>query len=350
VRGFYGGKTVVITGGLGFIGSNLAIRLAGLGAKVTVVDSRVAGCGANPENLASIASQIRVIERDISEAAAFRSALSEAQVIFNLAGEVSHIHSMEFPARDLQINAQAQLQFLMECARAAPGVRIIYAGTRQVYGVPRYLPVDEAHPVEPIDVNGVHKHAAAQHHLMLTRLGRLDAIVLRLSNVYGPRMAVHAPCQGFLPVFFRRLLRNEPIEIYGDGRQLRDPVYVEDVVESFLSAGRIAKARSRTYNIGGPAALPIGQIAQIICEAAGVGAPVQRVFPQALRAIDIGGYASDCRLAGRELRWSPRTSLEQGVAATMAHLRDNWARYQQAAKTSECPLRADEAVQRAATA
>ena len=352
VNTFYRGKPVVVTGGLGFIGSNLAIRLVALGAKVTVIDSRVPGCGSNPENIRSIASQIKVIERDIAEAGAFRSVLSEAQVIFNLAGEVSHIHSEEFPGRDLQINALAQLHFLCECAEAAPDVRVVYAGTRQVYGAPKYLPVDESHPIEPVDFNGVHKHAAAQYHAMLTRTGGLDAIVLRLSNVYGPRMAVNSPCQGFLAVFFRKLLRGEPIEVYGDGQQLRDPVYVNDVVESFLIAGRIAKPLSRVYNIGGPAALPIGQIARIICDAAGAGPPVRRPFPEALRGIDIGGYASDCRRAKRELRWSPRTGVEEGVAATLAYLRANWASYQQSARSaSGCVLRPAAAVeQTAATA
>lgn len=340
-----------MTGGLGFIGSNLAIKLVGLGARVTIVDSLVTGCGASADNIAPVASQIRMIEQDIGEAAALQSVLSEAELIFNLAGEVSHLHSMELPERDLEINARAQLRFLVECAAAAPGIRVVYAGTRQVYGTPRYLPVDEGHPVEPVDFNGVHKHAAAQYHLMLSNSGRLDGVVLRLSNVYGPRMAVHAPCQGFLPVFFRRLLRNEPIEIYGEGQQVRDPVYISDVVDAFLIAGSRTRTKSRVYNIGGPCALPLRQIAHAVCAAAGTTAPVWRKFPEELRRIDIGGYASDCRLAQRELDWSPRVSLDEGLASTLAYLRGNWARYQEAAQSSECPLRpASETIPAAAIA
>ena len=351
MRGFYRGKAVLVTGGLGFIGSNLAIRLVEQGAKVTVIDSRDPGCGANPENLRSMLSQIRVIERDIAEAPALRSVLAEARVIFNLAGEVSHTHSVEFPERDLEMNARAHLRFLEVCASVARGVRVVYAGTRQVYGVPQYLPVDETHPIQPVDFNGVHKHAAEQYHEMLTRSGRLDAIVLRLSNVYGPRMGVHVPCQGFLPVYFRRLLRGEPLEIYGTGRQLRDPVYVDDVVEGFLIAGRRANPQSRVYNIGGPAGLPIEEIARAIAAAGGGPAPVRREFPEALVAIDIGGYASDCRRAGRELRWRPRMGLEEGVAATLSHFRANWAHYQGLARSSGCLLqRAEEADRTAATA
>jgi UDP-glucose 4-epimerase len=335
---------VLVTGGLGFLGSNLAIRLAGMGARVTVVDARTSGCGSNPENVQPIASQIEVIERDIADAAAFRSAIAEAEIIFNLAGEVSHIHSMELPERDLEINALAHLRFLTECAEAAPGVRVVYAGTRQVYGAPKYLLVDETHPIEPVDFNGVHKHAAEQYHEILTRTGRLDGIVLRLSNVYGPRMGVHLPCQGFLPIFFRKLLRGDAIEVYGDGGQLRDPVYVEDVVNSFLLAGRVARPASRVFNIGGPAALPIGQIARTICAIAGAPPPVRREFPAALRAISIGSYASDSMRAQRELGWFPRTGLEQGVAATMDFFRASWTYYQELAQSSACPLQPAENV------
>ncbi len=347
---FYRGRSTVVTGGLGFIGSNLALRLAGLGAQVTIIDSQVPGCGANPENLCPVSSQIRLLECDIGDREAVRPILSEADVILNLAGEVSNIHSVKFPQRDLQINALAHLQFLTECAVAAPGVRLVYASTRQVYGVPRYLPVDESHPVQPVDFNGVHKHATEQYHDLLTRLGQLDAIILRLSNVYGPRMGVHVPCQGFLPVFFRKLLCDEPIEIYGDGRQLRDPVYVDDVVEALLRAAGIVNPQSRVYNIGGPQAMPIQQIARTICEVAGVGAPRQRPFPEALRAIDIGGFASDCRRAQRELSWTPRITLEEGVTATLAYFRANWLRFQRSARNSECLLREAEPQPAAATA
>jgi UDP-glucose 4-epimerase len=345
---FYWRRPVLVTGGLGFLGSNLAIRLAGMGARVTVVDARTPGCGSNPENVGPIASQIDVIERDIAEAAAFRSAIAAAEVIFNLAGEVSHTHSMELPDRDLELNALAHLRFLTECAAAAPGVRVVYAGTRQVYGAPRYSPVDETHPINPVDFNGIHKHAAEQYHDILTRTGRLDGIVLRLSNVYGPRMGVHVPCQGFLPVFFRKLLRGEAVEVYGDGGELRDPVYVEDAVDSFLLAGRVAKPASRVFNIGGPAALPIGQIARTVCAVAGAPAPVRREFPASLRVISIGSYASDNRRAQRELGWLPRSGLEEGVAATMDFFRANWTYYQRLAQSSACPLQSAENVVQAA--
>ncbi|MGB9604724.1 MAG: NAD-dependent epimerase/dehydratase family protein, partial [Bryobacteraceae bacterium] len=179
----YQNKKVLVTGGLGFIGSNLAIRLAGLGAQVTVVDPSRPGCGANPYNLAPVADKVRVLPCDIGDAGELAGVLKDADMVFNLAGEVSHVHSMMAPERDLEINTAAHLRFLEVLRRERPGVRVVYAGTRQVYGAPRYLPVDEEHAIEPVDYNGVHKHATELYHLMLSRAGALDALVLRLTNV-----------------------------------------------------------------------------------------------------------------------------------------------------------------------
>lgn len=228
---------VLITGGLGFIGSNLAIRLVELGARVTIVDPQVAGCGGNPYNIAPVRERVEVIPHDIGDAGQFAGAIREAKVIFNLAGEISHIHSMEFPERDLLINAVSQLRFLQACARHNPGVRVVYAGTRQVYGKPDYLPMDERHPLRPVDFNGVHKYAANMYHSMLSRMGLLDGIVLRLTNVYGPRMSLSIPCQGFLSTFLRLVLTGKGLVVFGDGKQLRDPMFVDDAVKAFLLAG-----------------------------------------------------------------------------------------------------------------
>src|SRR5580700_4218669 len=167
----YVGKKILITGGLGFIGSNLALRAVALGAEVTIVDSSVEGCGANPHNIAPIRERVRLLPFDIGQAREFAGAIAKADVIFNLAGEISHLSSMECPERDLAINTTAQLRFLIACAREAPGVRVVYASTRQIYGPPRYLPVDESHPIDAVDFNGIHKHAAAMYHLMLSRAG-----------------------------------------------------------------------------------------------------------------------------------------------------------------------------------
>jgi UDP-glucose 4-epimerase len=310
----YRGKSVVVTGGLGFIGSNLALRLAELGARVRVVDSLVPGCGANRANIAG--REIELIETDLSEAESLVPVLRESSVAFNLAGEISHIHSMQYPERDLQINTVSQLRFLDACRQARPGMRVIYAGTRQAFGKPRYLPVDESHPIRPVDFNGVHKYAATMYHLMMSDLGELDAIVLRLTNVYGPRMSLTVAGQGFLGVFFRKALLGETIQVFGDGEQLRDPLYVEDAVEAFLRAGLVAAPAERTMNLGGKDAVSLGEIARRI------GGQVELIpFPEHLQAIDIGSYYTDSSRAAELLGWQPRTSLEEGIARTLAFFR-----------------------------
>ncbi len=312
---------VLITGGLGFIGSNLAIKLVEEGARVTIVDPRIAGCGANLRNLAPVDQRVTILDRDMADAAAFSERIRDARVVFNIAGEISHIHSMDFPERDLKLNTVAQLRFLMQCQASNPGVRVVYASTRQIYGVPDYLPVDEQHPIQPVDYNGVHKYATSMYHLMLGRAGAIDPVVLRLTNVYGPRMALDIPCQGFLSTFLRRLLLGRPLEIYGDGEQLRDPVFVEDAVEAFMIAGAIERAPSMVYNVGGPEKLSLNQIACLASEIAGVAAPSHRPFPGAIKAIDIGSYFTDSSRAARELDWHPQVNFAAGIRRTLDYYR-----------------------------
>lgn len=324
---FYRNKKVLVTGGLGFIGSNLTLRLVEEGALVTVIDSSVAGCGANPYNLAPVRGRVRVIPVGICDSAAFHDAIEACEVIFNLAGEISHVHSMKFPERDLQINTVAQLQFLLICRAHAPGRRVVYASTRQVYGAPNYLPVDETHPVQPVDFNGIHKYAATAYHLLLTELGELDAVVLRLTNVYGPRMALSIPCQGFLSTFLRRLLLGQTVEVFGDGNQLRDPLYVDDAVEAFLAAGKVATPPSRLYNVGGPEALRLKDIAAMAAEAAGGAGIRLRPFPEDRKAIDIGSYSTDNSRIRRELGWSPTTRFQDGIARTLDYYRRDLEHY-----------------------
>lgn len=318
---------VLVTGGLGFIGSNLAIRLVQEGALVTIVDPLIDGCGGNRFNVEPVAEDLRIVEADIGEPDTFRDAIRSADIIYNLAGEISHLHSVWLPERDLQINTVAQLRFLEACRRENRGVRIVYAGTRQIYGVPDYLPVDENHPVNPVDFNGVHKYAASQYHLMLTRTGDLDAIVLRLTNVFGPRMALNAPCQGFLGTYVRRTLFGQPLEVFGDGRQLRDPVYVDDVVDAFLLAATELRPPSRTYNVGGPVAISLNEIACAMAELGGAPRPVFREFPSERAAIDIGSYQTDSSLIAAELGWTPKVSFREGMERTLNYFRSCLERY-----------------------
>ena len=323
----YRNRRVLVTGGLGFIGSNLTIRLAEAGARVTVIDPMLPGCGANLFNVAPVESGIRIIAADVGQAEDFSAQLADAQVIFNLAGEISHSRSMEQPDRDLEINTLSQLRFLLACRKHCPGARIVYAGTRQVYGKPEYLPVDESHPIQPVDFNGVHKYAAMQYHLLLARRGDLDCMVLRLSNVYGPRMALHLPQQGFLTVYLRNALEGRPIVVFGDGSQLRDPVYVDDVVDAFLQAGIAPRLDSRMFNIGGPQAVCLGEIAATVARLGGASTMEQVPFPDESRRIDIGSYCTDTARAERELLWTPRIWLHEGLETTMRFYRRHRERY-----------------------
>lgn len=323
----YGNTPVLITGGLGFIGSNLAIRLVAEGARVTIVDPCITGCGGNLHNIAPIRDAVEIISHDISEAEQFSDAIREARIIFNLAGEISHIHSMEFPERDLLINTVAQLRFLKACAQVNPGVRVVYAGTRQVYGRPDYLPMDERHPVRPVDFNGVHKYAANMYHDMLSRSGQIDGIVLRLTNVYGPRMSLAIPCQGFLSTFLRLVLTGQNLQVFGDGRQLRDPIFVGDAVEAFVRAGLAGSVEQRTINVGGPQALPLLDIARTCAELAGGCKVTTRPFPEDRAIIDIGSYSTDSSLFERTFGWKPAVPFAEGLAATLAYYRAELAHY-----------------------
>ncbi len=314
-------RRALITGGLGFIGSNLARLLDDEGASVTVVDCSVPGCGANPYNLAD-RPRIRLLPFNIARAHQFSGTIAEADLIFNLAGEVSHIDSMEFPERDLEINTSSQVRFLEACRRWNPGVRVVYASTRQVYGIPEYLPVDERHPINPVDYNGVHKYAAGQYHLMLTRHGDLDAISLRLTNVYGPRLSLTAPNQGFLGVFLRRVLLKEGLRVFGNGSQLRDPLYVADCVEAFARAALLpARNPERVFNVGGGEHLELGEIADVCCRLGGLPRPERVPFPEELKRIDIGSYFTDNSLFERATGWRPRVRFADGVAETLAFFR-----------------------------
>jgi len=270
---------------------------------------------------------VRVVSGSIADSAVVRNTIQQASVIFNLAGEISHLHSMNLPERDASLNAEAQLRFLIECASSASQARIVYAGTRQIYGVPRYLPVDEDHPVAPVDFNGIHKYAAQMYHVLYSRLGRLDAVVLNLSNIYGPRMSLSVPCQGFLPNFVRKAVQGRAMEVFGDGTQLRDPIYVDDAVEAFLAAGTADHIPSAIYNIGGPHPLTVMEIAKFISTAACAPPPSLAAFPHARKSIDIGSYYSDWSRFRRDFGWEPRISFQEGITDTIAFYRREWEHY-----------------------
>ena len=325
-RNSYQDARVLITGGMGFIGSNLAIALVRQGARVTVVDSQVPGCGADPANLDPVRDQVQISTHDIGDADAMRPLVPGQEVIFNLAGEISHVNSMTNPLRDLAINCAAQVQFLDLCRALNPNATILYASSRQVYGRPQYLPADEEHPINPADYNGVHKHAAEQYHFLLRRQFGMRTICLRLGNVYGPRQAIDLDCRGFIDAFLRIALDGKPIVVFGDGRQLRGMTYVDDVVDAFLRLGLAGPEAAPVYNAGHPTPVTLLEIAQTLSEIAGAPPPQLAPFPADRLSIDIGDFYQDTEKIRRDFGWIPRVGLREGLEKTVQFFRSQQKR------------------------
>ncbi len=319
----YAGQKILVTGGLGFLGSNLALRLLELGADVHVVDSLVKECGGNFFNLRSAANgganRIRVSVRDLRETEFMMEAVAGVEVIFNLAGQVDHLGSMKDPLADLEINCRSQLSLLEACRHANPSVKVVYGSSRQLYGRPQWLPVDETHPVEPVDINGIHKRAAERYHFIYGVYG-LRAGALRLTNVYGPRQHVRDSRQGFLGWFIRRAMEGEEIVVYGDGRQLRDPIYVDDAVDAFLRAGLSPDADGQVLNLGG-SPVSLLEIAQTLVRLTGCGSVRTAPFPDECKPIDIGSYYGDYSRVQKLLGWSPQVKLGEGLRRTVEYYR-----------------------------
>jgi UDP-glucose 4-epimerase len=320
------GRRCLVTGGLGFIGSTVALALAEAGAEVTVVDALVPRHGANIHNLVPDGAStphpgVRVVDADVADVDAVRLAAVEAEVVFNLAGQVSHVDSMNDPLFDLQANATSQFAFLELLRRENPEATVVFTSTRQIFGKPRYLPVDEDHPVDPVDVNGITKYAAEQLHLLYREVYGLRACAVRLTNVFGPRQRLRDDFQGFLPIFVRKALDDEAITVFGDGSQERDCLYVDDVVECLLTAAANPDASGQIFNVGNDEHLSLRAIADTIVHAAGSGRVELVPWPPDRDAIDIGSYFGDSSKAKRMLGWEPSTSFADGMARTIEFYR-----------------------------
>jgi UDP-glucose 4-epimerase len=326
-RSLYDGKSALITGGLGFIGSNLAKELVQQGARVTVVDSLIPEYGGNLFNISGISDQLAVNVSDVRDPFAMAYLLQGQDILFNLAGQTSHLDSMADPHTDLAINTSAQLSILEACRKANPGIKVVFASTRQVYGKPDYLPVDEKHPIRPLDVNGINKLAGEWYHLLYNNIHGIRACALRLTNTYGPHMRVKDARQTFLGIWVRRLIEGKPIQVFGDGRQLRDFNYVDDCVEALLLAGVSEAANGRVFNLGSAEVISLRKLADLLGEL-GHGSTIDMVpFPPEREAIDIGDYYSDFSLIRQELGWQPKVGLREGLQRTLAYYQEHHAHY-----------------------
>ena len=334
-RAFYRDRRVMITGGLGFIGSTLAHHLVSLGSRVLVVDSLIPEYGGNLFNIAGIEDRVRVNIADVRQQSTMNTLVQDQDVIFNLAGQVSHIDSMQDPYTDLEINCRSQLFILEACRRYNPSVKVVFAGTRQVYGRPAALPVTEEHLVKPTDVNGINKAAGEYYHLLYNDVFGVRACSLRLTNVYGPRQLIKHNRQGFIAWFIRLAIENREIQIYGDGSQLRDFVYVDDAADAFLRAGASDASNGQVFNVGGMAPISHRDLVDLLVSVARTGRHRFVEWPPEKKMIDIGDFYADSSRICRALGWQPTISLRDGLERTVEYYRAHMEHY---APTTEAPV------------
>jgi len=327
VESRYSGSSVLITGGLGFIGSNLAHRLVSLGADITLVDSLIPAYGGNLYNIKDIEDRVKVNIADIRDENGMHYLVGGKDYIFNLAGQVSHIDSMNDPYTDLEINCRSQLSILEACKKNNPAVKIVYAGTRQVYGKPEYLPVDEKHLLQPVDVNGINNMAGEWYHILYNNVYGIRTTSLRLTNTYGPRQIMKHGRQGFVYWFIRQAIDGEEIAIFGDGSQCRDFTYVDDVVEALLMVGGIEEANGEIFNLGGERPYSLLEFVELLLDVSGEGSYRVVPFPAEKKIIDIGSFYADYTKIRDVIGWRPKVFLEDGLKRTVEYYRENREHY-----------------------
>ena len=323
-------KQVLITGGAGFIGSNLARKLIDLRAKVTIVDSLIPIYGGNLFNLEDIKDKLTINITDVRDPYAMSYLVKGKDYLFNLAGQTSHLDSMTDPRTDLDINASAQLSILEACKQHNQGIKIVFASTRQLYGKPEYLPVDESHPIQPVDVNGINKLAGEWYHLLYNNVYGIRACALRLTNTYGPGMRVRDARQTFLGIWIRNLIEGKPIQVFGDGLQLRDFNYVDDVVNAILISGQDSRADGQIFNLGSDEVVNLKQLAEMMVEMRPSTKFNIVPFPPERKAIDIGDYYSDFKKIQTMLGWQPKVSIRQGLENSLKYYEEHHKHYWEA--------------------
>ena len=323
----FSGVNVLVTGGLGFIGSSLARQLVALGAKVTLVDSLIPQYGGNLFNIHDFRDKVSIELADVRDTKAMAALVKKRHFLFNLAGQTSHLDSMTDPLTDLNINAVAQLHILEACRLHNPDVKIVFASTRQIYGRPECLPVNEKHLTNPVDVNGINKLAGESYHLLYNNIHKIRACALRLTNTYGPGMRVKDARQTFLGIWVRRVIEEKPIQVYGDGRQLRDFNFVTDVVKALLLAAGDPASEGQLFNLGHWEYISLEELAALLVRLNKRGGYELIPFPGDQKAIDIGDYYGDFSKIQNALGWSPEVVLENGLAMTLAYYRKHHAHY-----------------------
>ena len=322
----FSSKKVLITGGLGFIGSNLAHRLVRAGAEVTLVDSMIPEYGGNFHNIHDIAGKVRVNISDVRDDHSMKYLIQGHDYLFNLAGQTSHMDSMRNPKTDLEINCVAQLSILEACRNYNPEIKIIFASTRQIYGKPDFLPVNEDHPLRPVDVNGINKMAGEWYQILYNNIYGIRACALRLTNTYGPRMRVKDARQSFIGIWIRLILENKPFEVW-EGHQLRDFTYIDDCVDALILAAVNEEVNGQIFNLGGESIISLKDLADLLVESNGSGKYTVQTFPKDRKKIDIGDYYSDFSKYKAAVGWTPKVSMREGLDRTLKYYKMNLSNY-----------------------
>ncbi len=322
----FSNRRVLITGGLGFIGSNLARKLVELGAEVTLVDSLIPEYGGNLFNINGIEDRVKVNISDVRDEHSMKYLIQGVDYLFNLAGQTSHMDSMQDPITDMEINAKAQLFILEACRKYNPDIKIIFASTRQIYGKPHYLPVDEKHPLSPVDINGINKLAGEWYHLLYNNVYGIKTCVLRLTNTIGPGMRIKDARQTFLGIWVRLLVEGKSFEVW-DGDQLRDFTYVDDAVNAFLMTAVSDNTNGGIFNLGGENATSLKKLAELLVNVNNVGKYILKEFPSDRKRIDIGDYYSDYNLISSTIGWKPKVPLQEALKMTLDYYRKHINKY-----------------------
>lgn len=321
------GKHVLITGGLGFLGSNLAIQLVGLGAQVTLLDAMLDDHGGNLFNVAPIQDRVTINFSDVRDEGSLKYLVRGKDYVFHLAGQNDHVLSLTNPFPDIDINIKGSAILLETCRRVNPGARLVYSGTRGEYGRAVMLPVGEDQPMHPRGIYELSSLTAQQLFQIYHDNHGVPSVTLRLTNIYGERAQMKHSRFGVANWFIRLAVEDETIPVFGDGSLLRDFVYVQDAVDAMLHCAATEAAYGQVFNVGNNRASSFRELAETVVRVAGSGRWEFAPFSPERAAQEPGDFCSDIRKIGRVVGWQPTTSLEDGIRQTVDYYRQYKAHY-----------------------
>ena len=320
-------QRVLITGGAGFIGSNLAHKLVALKADVTIVDALLPQYGGSLLNLKEIKDKIKFVKGDFRDLKLMKQLVKDKDFIFNCAAQVSHTISIQDPLLDIDLNCKGNMTVLEALRQENDKAKVVYAGTRGEIGKLKYKPVDENHPTDPVDMNGIDKLAAEKYHLLYNDLYGIRTCSVRINNTYGIRHQMKSGDYGIVNWFIRRAILNEPIKIFGTGEQTRDYNYVEDVIDAMLLSAQSRKADGEIFMIGSGKETKFIDVVKLIIKTVGSGSYELVPWPKERKAIEIGDFIVSYKKINKILGWYPKTTLEDGIKKTIAWYRPRLKEY-----------------------